>query len=275
VFDCSLSEACVDPVRSTGSARHPSAVTRHSHSSLQCRGPFPGYGLTNDHSTRSTRQRTVGVAATHVDVTAEQSTLRAHGRCWWAGDDPVYIAYHDREWGFPVRDDQRLFEKIYLEGFQAGLSWRTILGKRDAFRAGFAHFDFERVARFNQRTIERLVADAAIVRHRGKIESARNNARRALEVVDEFGSLAAYFWRFEPEPSARPQRVTRDVLSAMPTSPESIALSKDLKRRGWTFVGPTTVYAFMQAMGLVNDHVDDCATRAKAQAARDAFTRPR
>jgi DNA-3-methyladenine glycosylase I len=231
--------------------------------------------LTKDGRTAATGQRSAGSGAASQTAEAQYACTDAPARCWWAGNDPLYIAYHDREWGFPVRDDQRLFEKICLEGFQAGLSWRTILGKRDAFRAGFAHFDFERVARFNQRTIERLATDAAIVRHRGKIESVRNNARRALEVVDEFGSLAAYFWRFEPEPSARPQRVTRDVLSAMPTSPESIALSKDLKRRGWTFVGPTTVYAFMQAMGLVNDHVDDCATRAKAQAARDAFTRPR
>ena len=197
------------------------------------------------------------------------------GRCWWAGNDPLYIDYHDREWGFPVRDDRPLFEKICLEGFQAGLSWRTILGKRDAFRAGFANFEFRRVARFTQRDIERLVADAAIVRHRGKIESARNNAKRAVELVDEFGSLAAYFWRFEPVASSRPKRLTRDVLAAMPTSAESIALSKDLKRRGWTFVGPTTVYAFMQAMGLVNDHVHDCETRASAQQARDVFERPR
>lgn len=197
------------------------------------------------------------------------------GRCWWTGNDPLYIDYHDREWGFPVRDDRRLFEKLCLEGFQAGLSWRTILGKRDAFRAGFANFEFRLVARFTQRDVERLVIDAAIVRHRGKIESARNNAKRALELVDEFGSLAAYFWRFEPATSSRPKRLTRDVLAAMPMSAESIALSKDLKRRGWTFVGPTTVYAFMQAMGLVNDHVHDCATRASAQQARDVFERPR
>ena len=195
-------------------------------------------------------------------------------RCWWPGDDPVYIRYHDREWGFPVKDDRRLFEKICLEGFQAGLSWRTILYKRDAFRAGFANFEFAQVARFTQRDIERLVGDAAIVRHRGKIESARNNARRALALVEECGSLAAYFWRFEPLASSRPKRLTRDVLAGMPTSPESIALSKDLKRRGWTFVGPTTVYAFMQAMGLVNDHVHECATRALAEQARVAFARP-
>jgi DNA-3-methyladenine glycosylase I len=206
---------------------------------------------------------------------ARNSTAPQLARCWWAGDDPIYIDYHDREWGFPVRDDRRLFEKISLEGFQAGLSWRTILGKRDAFRTAFANFEFDRVARFTQRDVERLVADAAIVRHRGKIESVRNNAQRALELAGEFGSLAAYFWRFEPAASSRPKRLTRDVLAGMPPSAESIALSKDLKRRGWTFVGPTTVYAFMQAMGLVNDHVHDCAMRALAQRARDAFGRPR
>ncbi len=195
-------------------------------------------------------------------------------RCWWAGDDPIYVDYHDREWGFPVRDDRRLFEKICLEGFQAGLSWRTILGKRDAFREAFAQFDFERVARFTSRDIERLVGNAAIVRHRGKIESTRNNARRAIELAAEFGSLAAYFWQFEPPPSSRPRRLTREVLAGMPTSRESVALSKDLKRRGFTFVGPTTAYAFMQAMGLVNDHVHRCVVRAAADKARAAFERP-
>ena len=224
-------------------------------------------------STRTRTTRAEGGPAGDVDAGA--SPAPAVDRCWWAGADPIYIDYHDREWGFPVSDDRRLFEKICLEGFQAGLSWRTILGKRQAFRAGFANFEFGRVARFTQRDVERLVADAAIVRHRGKIESARNNAKRALELVDEFGSLAAYFWRFEPAVSSRPKRLTREVLSDMPTSTESIALSKDLKRRGWTFVGPTTVYAFMQAMGLVNDHVHDCATRAPAQKARAAFTPPR
>jgi DNA-3-methyladenine glycosylase I len=187
----------------------------------------------------------------------------------------VYIDYHDREWGFPVGDDRRLFEKICLEGFQAGLSWRTILGKRDAFRQAFADFDFERVARFTERDVERLVANAAIVRHRGKIESARNNARRARHLVDEYGSLAAYFWQFEPASSSRPKRLSREVLQTMPTSPESVALSKDLKRRGFTFVGPTTIYAFMQAMGLVNDHVHRCAIREPAERARRAFERPR
>jgi DNA-3-methyladenine glycosylase I len=196
-------------------------------------------------------------------------------RCWWAGEDPLYIDYHDREWGFPVADDRRLFEKICLEGFQAGLSWRTILGKRDAFRAGFAGFDFTRIARFGEHDIERLVADAGIVRHRGKIESVRNNAQRAGDLVQEFGSLAAYFWRFEPASTSRPKAITRDVLAAMPASAEAAALSKDLKRRGFTFVGPTTIYAFMQAMGLVNDHVDRCPVQAKAESARAALARPR
>src|SRR5437868_12274051 len=157
-------------------------------------------------------------------------------RCHWVGDDPLYIAYHDREWGFPVADDRRLFEKICLEGFQSGLSWRTILAKRDAFREAFAGFDFERVARFGARDVDRLLANAAIVRHRGKIESTINNAKRACEVASEFGSLAAYFWRYELSGAMRAKRVTREALvAAMSTSAESIALSKDLKQRGWTF----------------------------------------
>jgi len=196
-------------------------------------------------------------------------------RCWWApADDALYIDYHDREWGFPVVDDRRLFEKLCLEGFQSGLSWRTILGRREAFRAAFANFDYARVARFTARDIERLVGDASIVRHRGKIESVRNNAQRAAELAQEHGSLAAYFWRFEPPPAQRPRSVTRESLAASPLPAEAVALAKDLKRRGFTFVGPTTVYAFMQAMGLVNDHVHDCATRAPAQEARAAFTPP-
>ena len=195
-------------------------------------------------------------------------------RCHWAGDDPLYIAYHDREWGFPVDDDRRLFEKICLEGFQAGLSWRTILGKRDAFREGFAGFDFDRVARFGTRDVERLLTNAGIVRHRGKIESTINNAKRARELTAEFGSLAAYFWGYEPSAKGRPKRMTREALAKMSTSPESIALSKDLKKRGWTFVGPTTIYAFMQAMGLVNDHVHDCTVRQAALDARLHFRIP-
>ena len=181
-------------------------------------------------------------------------------RCWWAGGDALYRAYHDNEWGFPVRDDVRLFEKICLEGFQSGLSWITILRKRENFRRAFAGFDFERVARFGKRDVARLLKDAGIVRHRGKIESTVNNAKRALELRGEFGSLASYFWQWEPK-SGRPKNLTHAALMKMGTTPESIALSKDLRKRGWTFVGPTTVYAFMQAMGLVNDHLEGCTTR--------------
>ena len=196
-------------------------------------------------------------------------------RCWWVGADALYQRYHDEEWGRPVGDDVRLFEKICLEGFQSGLSWLTILRKRENFRAAFAGFDFERVARYTPREVSRLLADAGIVRHRGKIESTINNARRAVALRDEFGSLSAYFWRWEPEPGSRPRRVTRAALTRMATTPESTALSRDLKARGWTFVGPTTVYAFMQAMGLVNDHVEGCPQRADIQAARERFARPR
>jgi DNA-3-methyladenine glycosylase I len=196
-------------------------------------------------------------------------------RCWWCGDDELYVAYHDHEWGFPVVDDRRLFEKVCLEGFQAGLSWLTILRKREAFRAAFANFEFERVARFTPRDVERLVGNAAIVRHRGKIESTINNAQRAQELAFEFGSLAAYFWRWEPAPAARPARITREVLAAMPTSNESTAMSKDLKKRGWSFVGPTTIYAFMQAMGLVNDHIHACNVQGDVARARVRFKPPR
>lgn len=194
-------------------------------------------------------------------------------RCWWPGDDPLYVKYHDQEWGRPVTDDRRLFEKICLEGFQSGLSWLTILRKRENFRQAFCGFDPEAVARFGARDVARLLADAGIVRHRGKIESTINNARRALELKEECGSLAAYFWRFEPAAADRPKRLTRDALRAMATTPASIALSKDLRRRGWTFVGPTTAYAFMQAMGLVNDHIAGCFVRAEID--RTATRAPR
>ncbi len=196
------------------------------------------------------------------------------GRCWWVGTDPVYQRYHDEEWGRPVADDRRLFEKICLEGFQSGLSWLTILRKRENFRAAFAGFDFAAVARYTARDVERLLGDAGIVRHRGKIESTINNARRALELCEECGSLAAYFWRWEPAPASRPRRLTKEALMKMAITPESKALSKDLKGRGWTFVGPTTVYAFMQAMGLVNDHVVGCAQRAQIDKARSEFRFP-
>jgi DNA-3-methyladenine glycosylase I len=195
-------------------------------------------------------------------------------RCAWCGVDPLYVAYHDEEWGRPVTGDQRLFEKICLEGFQAGLSWLTILRKRERFRDAFHGFDAARVARYGGRDVERLLGNAGIVRHRGKIASTINNAKRALELADEFGSLAAYAWSWEPPAKERPSRITWDVLKAMPTSPTSAALSKDLKRRGWTFVGPTTIYAFMQAMGLVNDHVEGCFARPEVERARRAVPRP-
>ena len=189
-------------------------------------------------------------------------------RCRWCNAAPEFLDYHDTEWGFPVDDDYRLFEKLCLEGFQSGLSWRTILAKRENFRAAFHNFDFDRIAGFTQRDINRLLKDEGIVRHRGKIEAVINNARRAQELVNREGSLAAYIWRYEPvkKQLAEPQTAS--------TSAESIALSKDLKKHGWQFVGPTTVYAFMQAMGLINDHIEGCATRAKAERARRSFKRP-
>ena len=196
-------------------------------------------------------------------------------RCFWAGSDPLYRRYHDREWGFPVRDDRRLFEKICLEGFQSGLSWLTILKKRENFRNAFNRFDFRVVSRFRERDVNRLLRDAGIVRHRGKIESTINNARRARALEKETGSLAALFWGFEPDARARPKRMTLRVLKEMTRTPESTALSKELKRRGWTFVGPTTAYAFMQAMGLVNDHLEGCAIREKAAGERGRFRRPK
>jgi DNA-3-methyladenine glycosylase I len=189
-------------------------------------------------------------------------------RCAWGVSTPDYVDYHDREWGFPVTDDRRLFEKLCLEGFQAGLAWITILRKREAFRKAFAGFDPAAVARFGARDVTRMLGDAGIVRHRGKIESAINNAARALDVIEEHGSLSAYVWGFAPAASERPARVTHAALRALSHTPSSIALSKDLKRRGWTFIGPTTVYAFMQAMGMVDDHLEGCVIRRAAEAAR-------
>jgi len=193
-------------------------------------------------------------------LTRAQKTSGAT-RCWWPGSDPLYIRYHDEEWGRPVTDDTRLFEKICLEGFQAGLSWITILRKRERFREVFHGFDPDRVARMTARDVTRLLKDPGIIRHRGKIESTINNARQALALQQEFGSLSKYIWQWQPTAASRPKRLTREVLMTMATTPESVALSKDLRARGWTFVGPTTIYAFMQAMGLVNDHVEGCAFR--------------
>lgn len=189
-------------------------------------------------------------------------------RCQWTGAAPEFLAYHDTEWGFPVADDIRLFEKICLEGFQSGLSWRTILAKRENFSRAFKGFDVKKVARFNEKDIARLLADEGIVRHRGKIEATINNAQRALELIKEQGSLAHYFWQFEPSPSSLGTPQTQS------TSDVSKIISKDLKKRGWKFVGPTTVYAFMQAMGLINDHVEGCCIRAKVASARKSFKRP-
>ena len=187
-------------------------------------------------------------------------------RCGWCAASPEYVAYHDTEWGFPVADDRRLFEKLCLEGFQSGLSWRTILAKRENFRAAFAGFDIDKVAAFTDEDVARLLQDAGIVRHRGKIAATINNARRAQELIAAEGSIAAHVWSFEPQPAA--------TVEVVATSPASIALSKDLKKRGWAFVGPTTVYAFLQAMGLVNDHAEGCAIRAEVAKARAAFTPP-
>lgn len=189
-------------------------------------------------------------------------------RCRWCAAAPEFFAYHDKEWGFPVSDDQRLFEKLCLESFQSGLSWRTILAKRENFRAAFHGFDFKQVARFKSRDVERLLQDPGIVRHRGKIEATINNAQRAQEMVQRDGSLAAYIWRFEPDAAqlAAPQSASSTAVS--------VALSKELKKLGWQFVGPTTVYAFMQAMGLINDHAGDCVIRAKVAQARKRFKKP-
>jgi DNA-3-methyladenine glycosylase I len=198
--------------------------------------------------------------------------VAAGTRCPWATGDDLYLRYHDEEWGRPVVDDTRLFEKLCLEGFQAGLAWITILRKRESFRAAFAGFEPEVVVRFGERDVERLLADAGIVRHRGKIEAAISNASRYAELREDWGSLAAYAWSFEPSPEPPTPSAPGDV---PPTSPESIAMSKDLKKRGWRFVGPTTVYAFMQAMGLVDDHLAGCPSRVQCEQERAALVRPR
>ncbi|MBN9252579.1 MAG: DNA-3-methyladenine glycosylase I [Mesorhizobium sp.] len=196
-------------------------------------------------------------------------------RCFWHGNLPDYLHYHDHEWGRPMANDTRLFEKICLEGFQSGLSWLTILRKRENFREAFDGFEFDRVARFTDEDVERLLGNAGIIRHRGKIVSTINNAKRARELADEAGSLAAWFWKFEPGPEERPAVVDLAHLKANPTTAVSVRISKELKKRGWSFVGPTTVYAFMQAMGLVNDHLEGCSCRAEVENERKRFKRPR
>ena len=195
-------------------------------------------------------------------------------RCPWGDGPEDYRHYHDTEWGWPVVDDTRLFEKICLEGFQSGLSWLTILRKRENFRAGFAGFDIDRVAAFDEGDVARLLGDAGIVRHRGKIESTINNARRAQAMREEWGSLAAYFWSYEPDAASRPDRLDWETLKTIGKTETSTRISKDLKKRGWSFVGPTTVYAFMQAMGLVNDHIEGCWVRDAVEEARNALVRP-
>lgn len=189
-------------------------------------------------------------------------------RCQWCGGAPEFLPYHDDEWGYPVDDDRTLFEKLCLESFQSGLSWRTILNKRENFRAAFHNFEFHEVAKFGDKEVEQLLQNTGIIRHRGKIEAVINNAKRAQELVAQEGSLAAFIWRYEPDVSSlgEPQSAT--------TSPESVALSKALKKMGWKFVGPTTVYAFLQAMGLINDHSHECVTRKKVEQARKKFKRP-
>lgn len=189
-------------------------------------------------------------------------------RCFWCSATPEYIDYHDKEWGYPVADNIRLFEKLTLESFQSGLSWRTILAKRENFRKAFKQFDFKKIARFTEADVERLLQDEGIVRHRGKIEATINNAKQACVMIKEEGSLAAFFWQFEPsaQDQAKPQTVS--------TTDESILLSKTLKKRGWKFVGPTTVYAFMQAAGLVNDHAEGCVYREAVIRSKKTFKRP-
>ena len=197
-----------------------------------------------------------------------------HRRCWWCVGDPLYESYHDTEWGRPVADDTRLFEKISLEGFQSGLSWITILRKRDNFRHAFRSFDIPSVARFNSRSVERLMLNTGIVRNRAKIEATINNAKRCLSLIEEYGSLAAYAWSFEPDEHPRSWTASWAALMNIGWSAEAVAMSKDLKRRGWSFVGPTTVYSFMEAMGLMNDHMNQCDIGAQVEQERTRFRRP-
>ena len=193
-------------------------------------------------------------------------------RCGWAGTEPIYVDYHDTEWGVPEYDSRALWEKLILDGFQAGLSWITILKKRENFRAAFAGFDPHVIATWGEDDVRRLLADPGIIRHRGKIKSTINNANRALELIEEKGSLAAYFWAYEPKEEDRPKVITKESIPGF--TDVSTAISKDLKKRGWSFVGPTTVYAFMQAMGMVNDHIHGCQFRERIERLRAEFVRP-
>jgi DNA-3-methyladenine glycosylase I len=197
-----------------------------------------------------------------------------HARCWWCAGHDDYIDYHDHEWGRPVDDDVRLFEKLCLEGFQSGLSWLTILRKRENFREAFNDFDFTRIARYTPKRVETLLTNAGIVRHRGKIESVINNAKRAKELIDVEGSIARFVWSFEPAKRDRPKRITTEVLGELTKTDASTALSKALRKRGWSFVGPTTACAFMQSVGIVNDHLYGCALRRPAETLRQEFVRP-
>lgn len=208
------------------------------------------------------------------DETGLVTGLDGKTRCWWPGQHQDYAVYHDEEWGRPVTDDRQLFEKICLEGFQSGLSWLTILRKRERFREVFESFEFDRIARFKDQDVERLLLDPGIVRHRKKIQSVINNAQRARELVEEAGSLAAFFWSFEPGPDERPTRFDKNTLLSLAKTDASTRMSRALKKRGWTFVGPTTAYAFMQAMGLVNDHLDGCVVREAVEEERRRFARP-
>lgn len=203
--------------------------------------------------------------------TSEDDDLR---RCTWCAGHSDYCAYHDAEWGHPVADDQHLFEKVCLEGFQSGLSWLTILRKRENFRDAFDGFDVNRIARYSNKKVDRLLTNEGIIRHRGKVESTVNNARRAIELKKEFGTLAAYFWQFEPASAERPRRVTRRTVGGLSKTTASTAMARDLKKRGWSFVGPTTAYAFMQSMGMVNDHYEGCHCRDTVERLRNAFERP-
>lgn len=204
-----------------------------------------------------------------------QPTSDGSQRCWWAGDDAQYVEYHDTEWGRPVVDDQRLFEKICLEGFQAGLSWLTILRKRENFRAAFSHFELDLVAAFTEADVNRLMNDAGIVRHRGKIEATINNAQRGLEMIQEEGLLHKFIWSFAPDVSFGRDGEPQHPSGLATTSPSAVALSKELKKRGWKFVGPTTMYSFMQSMGLINDHLGECHVHAECEKLRQAVVNKR